>query len=138
VPFIVSQTNGRWGTPVPIPGMKQLNRAGIAVITSLSCTSRGCAAGGFTSGIGNGASTSVDNVPQLAFLVTETGGRWNHVVRVPGLAALPVFGSNIDLITCEPTSAPVLRCAAIGDYQTHSGTKFRIQAFVAVHSGTSS
>jgi hypothetical protein len=121
-----------WGTASQDPGVKALNRGRIAVITSLSCSTGGCAAGGFTTGIGNGASTGKDTVPVQAFLVDETGGSWNQAVRVPGLAGVSSPRSEIDLITCGPAGADASSCAAIGDYQIQRGSP-RAQMFITVH-----
>jgi hypothetical protein len=45
--FLVSETNGTWGTAIEIPGLATLNTGGDAAITSVSCRSAGnCAAGG--------------------------------------------------------------------------------------------
>jgi len=130
VPFVVSQVNGTWRAPRQIPGIKALNHAGIAVISALSCTPGGCAFGGFTTGIGNGYATGVDNVPFRAFIASEAGGTWNQAVRIPGLAALASAQSEIDLVTCGLASAPGLSCIAIGDYQTQAGSTWRSHVFM--------
>jgi hypothetical protein len=130
IPFIANQANGTWQAAREVPGVKALNRAGIAVISSLSCSSLGgCAAGGFTTGVGNGYATGVDNVPLKAFVVSEKGGTWSQAVRVPGLTGLASAGSEIDLISCG-ASAPARGCVAVGDYQTHTGSSWRGHMFV--------
>jgi hypothetical protein len=46
--FVASETNGRWGNAVEVPGLAVLNAGGNAAINSVSCTSGGsCVAGGF-------------------------------------------------------------------------------------------
>jgi hypothetical protein len=45
--FLLSETNGIWGTAEPVPGAARLNAGGEAGISSVSCTSTGaCSAGG--------------------------------------------------------------------------------------------
>jgi hypothetical protein len=53
--FVVSETNGTWGTAIEIPGLGGLNAGGNASVTSVSCHSAGnCAAGGtYTGGAGH-------------------------------------------------------------------------------------
>jgi hypothetical protein len=53
--FVTTEDNGRWGTPIPLPGLAALNKGGFAEVGSLSCSSRGnCAAGGiYTDGAGH-------------------------------------------------------------------------------------
>jgi hypothetical protein len=46
--FVVSQQNGVWGRAVEVPGLKALNTAGVAAVSSVSCSPAGsCAAGGY-------------------------------------------------------------------------------------------
>ena len=45
--FVVSQTNGIWGTAIEVPGSATLNQGGFATVSSVSCRSgRDCAAAG--------------------------------------------------------------------------------------------
>src|SRR5262249_56892388 len=45
--FVVSETNGTWGTAIEVPGLGALNAGGFAGVNSVSCRSAGkCAAGG--------------------------------------------------------------------------------------------
>ena len=45
--FVTSEANGRWGTPIPLPGLAALNKGGFAEVSSLSCPPSGkCAAAG--------------------------------------------------------------------------------------------
>ncbi len=46
--FVVSQQNGAWGRAIEVPGLKALNTAGVAAVSSVSCSPAGsCAAGGY-------------------------------------------------------------------------------------------
>src|SRR5215471_5726243 len=53
--FVVSETNGTWGTAIEVPGSGALNKDGNAGVNSVSCASAGkCAAGGtYTDGSGH-------------------------------------------------------------------------------------
>src|SRR5262249_22918809 len=45
--FVVSETNGTWGTAIEVPGSGALNKDGNAIVSSVSCASAGkCAPGG--------------------------------------------------------------------------------------------
>jgi hypothetical protein len=59
--FVVSETNGRWGRAIALPGLEALNTGGNAGVLSVSCASPGnCAAGGFD-GDGQGFVVSEKN-----------------------------------------------------------------------------
>jgi hypothetical protein len=46
--FVTSEGNGRWSTPVPLPGLRALDQGGSAAVSSLSCPApSSCAAGGY-------------------------------------------------------------------------------------------
>jgi len=77
--FVATETKGRWGKAVEVPGLTALNTGGGATLTSVSCPSAGnCASGG------SYATRSRD----LAFVVTEVSGHWGKAVQVAGLAVL--------------------------------------------------
>jgi hypothetical protein len=62
--FVVSQTNGTWGTAHEVPGTAALNKGGFAQLTSVSCAAVAhCSAGGYY--IDSSAGTQ-------AFVVNET------------------------------------------------------------------
>jgi hypothetical protein len=45
--YVVTEDNGTWDTPIPLPGLAALSKGGSAEVTSLSCPSPGtCAAAG--------------------------------------------------------------------------------------------
>ena len=59
--FVVTQTNGTWGTAEEVLGTAALNTGGDAQVTSVSCAAAGqCSAGGYYDGSGH-----------QAFVVTE-------------------------------------------------------------------
>jgi hypothetical protein len=114
--FVVSETNGTWGTAIEVPGTATLNKGGTADINSLSCTSAGnCAAGGYyTDGSDH----------RQAFVVSETNGTWRTAIEVPSTGGLNKDGAaDINSVSC--TSAG--NCAAGGFYGDSSG---HVQAFV--------
>src|SRR5216684_937069 len=75
--FVVSETNGRWGRAVEVPGLGVLNRGGNAGVSSVSCASPGnCAAGGDYTSDASGR--------LQAFVVSETGGSWGTAQEVAG------------------------------------------------------
>jgi hypothetical protein len=52
--FVAAESNGHWGTPIPLPGLAALSKGGSAEVSSLSCPSSGwCgAAGNYTNQAG--------------------------------------------------------------------------------------
>ena len=112
--FVVSETNGTWGTAEEVPGTAALNQGGNAQITSVSCGSAGnCSAGGTYSGSGG-----------QAFVVSEVSGTWGTAEEVPGTAALNTGGNaQISSVSCGAAG----NCSAGGSYKDSSGGT---QAFV--------
>ena len=114
--FVVSETNGTWGTAMEVPGTAALNQGGNAAINSVSCASAGnCSAGGYyhdSSG------------HSQAFVVSETNGTWGTAKEVPGTAALNQAGTPRST-RCRAPSAG--NCSA-GGYYTDSS--LHTQAFV--------
>jgi hypothetical protein len=119
--FVVSETDGTWGTAEEVPGTAALNQGGGALITSVSCASAGnCSGGGsYTDGSGHAQ----------AFVVTEKGGTWGKAEEVPGTAALNKGGSEgpadaqVSSMSCSSAS----HCSAGGYYTDGSG---HAQAFI--------
>jgi hypothetical protein len=45
--FVVSETGGKWGKAIEVPGTAALNQGGLAAVNSVSCATAGnCSAGG--------------------------------------------------------------------------------------------
>jgi hypothetical protein len=109
--FVVTESHGRWGRAIEVPGSARLNRGGEAEIESMSCARVGdCSAGGDYAGSGSDISE--------AFVVTESHGRWGRAIEVPGSAALNVGGSaEVESVSC---AAPG-RCSAAGSYSYGKG-----------------
>ena len=114
--FIVTETNGRWGTAQEVPGAAALNQGGNADVSSVSCGSAGnCSAGGsYTDGSGH----------FQTFVAAQKNGVWGTAKQVPGTAALN-RGGNADLSSVSCGSAG--NCSAGGSYTDGSG---RQQVFV--------
>ena len=114
--FVISQTNGTWGTAIEVPGTKALNRLNAQVV-AISCPSAGnCGAGGrYTLSSGH----------SQAFVVSEVGRKWQAAVEVPGTAALNRDGyGSVTSVSCHAAG----NCAAAGTFTEGPGNK---QAFVA-------
>jgi hypothetical protein len=109
IPFVATQVNGTWGAAQQVPGLAALNLGNQRAITSVWCGTPGnCAAGGFYTGPGGSAFHS--DVPDQAFLTSETGGVWGRAIPVPGLAALGSRASGIAFVFCGRTG----KCVAVG------------------------
>jgi len=116
--FVVTQSDGLWGTAEEVPGTADLNTGQSAQVASVSCPAPGeCSAGGFyTDSAGN----------LQAFVVTEANGTWGTAEEVPGTASLNATrpGAEVTSVSC----GAVGNCAAGGFYTEASGNR---QAFVA-------
>ncbi|HEX6527094.1 MAG TPA: PQQ-binding-like beta-propeller repeat protein [Streptosporangiaceae bacterium] len=114
--FVVTETDGKWGTAIEVPGTADLNKSGLAEITSVSCATAGnCSAGG--------KYEDASHLPQ-AFVVTETDGTWDTAIEIPGTAALNT-GGNAETTSVSCSTAG--NCAAGGSYEDASHLP---QAFV--------
>jgi hypothetical protein len=116
--FVVTETNGTWGTATEVSGIAALNARGLAAVDSVSCVSTGnCSAGGYYQN-----SSFVDQ----AFVVSEVNGTWGSAEEVPGTAALNQGiggGAAVSSVSCNSPG----NCDA-GGYYTDSANSF--QAFV--------
>ncbi len=101
--FLVSESHGRWGSALAVPGLAARDAGGAADTTSVSCASAGnCAAGGYFQG---------DLSANKPFVVSETRGTWGRAVvpRVP--AAAQNQGSvSITAVSCASPG----NCVAVG------------------------
>ena len=97
--FVVSETNGRWGTAQEVGA--NLNAGGSAGVGPVSCFSPGnCAAGGGYTGPGS-----------QAFVINEVNGTWGNAQEVAGNVYLPEGGS-VDVLSCPSAG----NCSAGGTY----------------------
>ncbi|HTU72241.1 MAG TPA: hypothetical protein VMG38_01865 [Trebonia sp.] len=116
--FVVSETNGTWGTAQEVPGTAALNKGGqTAYLNAVSCASAGnCSAGGDYS----------DKSGHLqSYVVSETNGTWGTAQEVPGTATLNNDGyGGTYAVSCASAG----NCGAVGAYKDGSG---HFQVFVA-------
>jgi hypothetical protein len=114
--WVASETNGIWHRAIEVPGSGTLNKGGVAVVSSVSCTSAGnCAAGGFyTDG----------SVHAQALVASEKNGTWRTAIEVPRSGALNA-GGNAQVASVSCASAG--NCVAGGFYTDGSG---HLQGFV--------
>jgi hypothetical protein len=117
--FVVSESNGVWGTAEDVPGLAALNTAGNAEVDSVSCSSVGnCSAGGAY----NAVASSPGNTLQQAFVVNETNGVWGSAEEIPGTAALNTAGNaGVDSVSCSSAG----NCSAGGSYES-IGPKYEV------------
>ena len=102
--FVVSETDGVWGSAELVPGLATLNTGRYAGVTSVSCASAGnCSAGGYYSMADGPGYLSRSIEP---FVVDETDGSWGEAEEVPGAASLK-------LLYYEP--AMFVSCASAGN-----------------------
>ncbi len=113
--FVVNQTNGTWGDAIPIPALIDLNTAGDAGGSSVSCASAGnCAVTGYYK-----AGAGVQG-----FVVNQTGGTWGSAIAIPALIGLNTAG---DAGGSSVSCASAGNCAVTGSYADCAGCR---QGFV--------
>jgi len=102
--FVVSETNGSWGTAQEVAANLSTGKSSYAGIDSVSCGSAGnCAAGGWYS----------DASGVQAFVVSEQHGVWGQAVEVPGLGFLNEGGNaRVSSVSCPSAG----NCSAGGTY----------------------
>ena len=113
--FVVNETSGTWVKAEEVPGTAALNAGGDAYVSSLSCSSRNCSAGG---------SYEDASGHTQAFVANETSATWRKAEEVPGTAALNA-GGDAEVLSLSCSSAG--NCSAGGRYDDASG---HTQAFV--------
>jgi hypothetical protein len=114
--FVVTERNGAWGNGQEVPGLRELNTDGNAMINSVSCWAAGsCLADGYYTDKAN---------HQQGFAVFERNGVWGTAQEIPGLARLNRGGSaQAWAVSCAANG-----CTAAGWYADSAGHR---QAFVA-------
>ncbi len=109
---MVSERNGHWGNPTPVPGLANLTTK--VAIASLSCTSEvSCAVGGTyrTSRISRSGRRVFG--PERVFVASERNGRWSKASDLPGFAALDNEGfGELAALRCVSGG----NCVAGGNY----------------------
>lgn len=122
LPFIASESGGRWTAARPVPGLSKLikDNSGIySYIDSVSCAAAGdCALiGGDRDRAGHAH----------VFVASERRGRWSHATAIPGLQAL---GQGYRVVASQVSCGSANLCAAGGFYQPR-GSKDPVQAWAA-------
>ena len=124
--FLVSQTNGTWGTAIKVPDTAKLNTGDNAKVDSISCVAAGeCTAGGSYERVYYLDKQHLLTNPSFqTFVVTETNGTWGNAIQVPGTGALIRDNDGVvDSVSCVAAG----ECAAAGFYSDHHS---RRQPFV--------
>ena len=108
--YVVTELNGTWGKPQPVPGLAGLNVGRNAGIGSVSCSAPGeCGAGGYYAG----RKSDQDQGDDQAFVVTEANGVWGHAQQVPGISTLTsTDAAAVNAVSCVSSQA----CSAVGSY----------------------
>jgi hypothetical protein len=118
--FVVTETDGTWGTVQEVPGTASLNSAKDALVSSVSCASAGnCSLGGYYASTGRGSAY------EHAFVADEANGVWGTAQEVPGTSTLNVRHlAQVSSISCSSAG----NCG-VGGFYTDADS--RQQAFVA-------
>ena len=121
--FVVTETNGSWGTPLNVLAASGINVGGFAYVNAVSCTSAGnCVAGGYYTDSSGFSQT---------FVITETNGSWGTPIDVLAASGINVgFSATVRAVSC--TSAG--NCLAGGVYNDSSG---HFQTFVVTETNGS-
>jgi hypothetical protein len=98
--FVLTETNGQWGTAIEVPGLAALSPKS-ATINSVSCAPGGCAAGGTYQGPAG---------LRHAFVTNEKNGQWSRLVTVFSASTAPSALAAVGSVSC---SGPE-NCAAGG------------------------
>jgi hypothetical protein len=110
--FVINRSKGNWGKAKEIPGLAALTKGSTAQIYSISCSSPGnCSGGGYG---------ETSTFREIAFVVTESGGRWGSAELVPGITSLSSAGdSGLNRISCRSAG----HCTAVGygENSSHHG-----------------
>ena len=115
--FVVSETGGKWGRALGLPG----KIPDLLSSDSISCPSPGnCAAGGSYSKIGGGFQAFVDD---------ETNGHWGKPLRLSGAGLRGAFYAQVNAMSCSSAG----NCTASGDASLTSTDELFAVSEVAGH-----
>ena len=109
IPFVVSETNGIWGSVQSVSGITPDPAVGDSQLAQLTC-------GAPDFCIASGIVTGSDGV-QRSFLVPETGGVWSTATIID-LSSLP---GETDALTAALSCPAEGSCTAVGYYFDSSG-----------------
>ncbi|MGH3402661.1 MAG: hypothetical protein ACRDRJ_09165 [Streptosporangiaceae bacterium] len=121
LPFIASESGGRWTAARPVPGLSKLIKASSGIYSYIDSVS--CGAAGDCTLIGGDRDRAGH---AHVFVASERGGRWRPATAIPGLDAL---GQGNRVVATQVSCGSANLCAAGGFYQR--GIKDPVQAWVA-------
>ena len=122
LPFIASESGGRWTAARPVPGLSKLIKDDSGIYSYIDSVS--CAAAGDCTLIGGDRDRTGH---ARVFVASERGGRWSQATAIPGLEAL---GQGYRVVATQVSCGSANLCAAGGFYQPR-GSKGAVQAWVA-------
>ena len=107
--YIATETRGKWGQAIPLPGSPELNQGDNATISEISCSSAGnCgAAGNYSAAYDNGFEYT------QPFVITEARGTWHNMLEVPGIKTSSLSDGQQSETVAISCPAPD-RCSAGG------------------------
>ena len=100
--YVVTETNGTWGTAIQVPGTPSLN-IGAGRVTSVSCT-----AAGNCSAVGNYQAVLEVNQP---FVINQRNGTWGTAQPV-SIGAIGGTAAQMNAVSCGASG----NCGAVGTY----------------------
>jgi hypothetical protein len=126
LPFIASESGGRWTTAGPVPGLSKLIKDDSGIYSYIDSVS--CGAAGYCTLIGGDRDRAGH---ARVFVASERGGRWSQAAAIPGLEAL---SQGYRVVAIQVSCGSANLCAAGGFYQPR-GSKDPVQAWVATEIG---
>jgi hypothetical protein len=131
--YVVTETNGTWGTAIQVPGTASLN-IGAGRVTSVACT-----AAGNCSAVGNYQAVLEVNQP---FVINQRNGTWGTAQPV-SISAIGGTAAEMNAVSCGANG----NCGAVGTYfdsgnlghgftVNETGSTWRAAQRVAEPSGT--
>ena len=115
--FVVTETNGTWGTATEVVDPLAIGSANAAGVESLSCTATGsCSAVGLDVTTG-GAPTG--------FVLTETGGSWSAATEITMTSTLGTGGAELSAVSCtSPGNCGAEGAGVYQDTAVHGGLAY--------------
>jgi len=88
--FVLSETKGRWGTAIEVPGLAGLSVRD-AKVSAVSCARGGCVAGGYYQDAAR---------RYHAFVTSEKNGQWSREVTVFSTTKVPSKVAQVGSLSC--------------------------------------
>jgi hypothetical protein len=117
--FVVSESDGVWGTAEEVPGTETINTGGDADVSSVSCSGGDyCAAAGYYSGYAEDAPTY-----PFPFVLSDKNGHWGTAILPADASALSgAYQEQISALSCPAAG----NCTAGGYYSGESNGTFAL------------